>query len=260
MVACNACKSGLFVAGFGQVVANVSQVWSGPVLSCAVLSSDVLPSSVLSYAALTLYVVSCVSTDVIFVFFQFLLLLFPSLRVVALSLCLSRLLSVFVFCPRPCFEHLSTVQTCTPTPRAALYEQSDLSRPLYPCYHHMCIIAKGLGRAGHRCGHLRLAKWTQEPPRCSRETASHSAPASLPLPFQVAPFLHPVYSVVFTLCPNCSLAVLLPSMLMVLCIFQMITVPTFASGSNAKNVWHFSDHVVCRVDVSSLGLNVLSPP
>ena len=48
-------------AGFGYVVASVSQVWPGPVLSSVVLSYDVMSSSVLSRAALTLYVVPCVS-------------------------------------------------------------------------------------------------------------------------------------------------------------------------------------------------------
>ena len=68
---------------------------------------------------------------------------------------------------------------------------------------------------------------TEEPPRRPGETAGHSAPASLPLPFQIALFLHPV------LCGVQAVSQL-PSMLMVLRIFQMITVPTFASGSNAK--------------------------
>ena len=132
----------------------------GPVLSCAVLSSAVLPSSVLSHAALTLYVVSCVSTDVIFVSFCF--CCFPlSVLSLCLSVCLVFFLSVFVFCSRPCFEHLSTVQACTRTQMTALCVQSLLSRPLYPSFHCMCIILKGLGslqklaqEAEHRHGQL----------------------------------------------------------------------------------------------------------
>ena len=117
-----------------------------PVRSCPLMSCPVLSCPM---PALTLYVVSCVSTDVIFVFFQFLLLLFPSFRVVALSLCLVFFPSVFVFpfctgsgsnfhfCPRPCFEHLSKVQneglhlTCSPTSRAqsTLVPTACLSSP-----------------------------------------------------------------------------------------------------------------------------------
>ena len=80
---------------------------------------------------------------------------FPlSVLSLCLSVCLDFFLSVFVFCPRPCFEHLSTVQACTRTQMTALCVQSVLSRPLYPSFHCMCIIVKGLGRAGHRYGQL----------------------------------------------------------------------------------------------------------
>ena len=190
-----------------------------------------------------------------FVFFQFLLSLFPSFPVVPLSVCLSRIFpSVFVFplytgsgsnfnfCPRPCFGHLSTVQTWTPTQRTALYVQSHLSRPLYRCSHRMCIIAWAVSRGSHKqnddMANYRMGSCTEEPSGRSEETASHSAPASLPLPFRIAPFVAPFSRWCSNCVPTvrwlCAVSLLLPRMLMVLLIFQMITVHASDSGSNAK--------------------------
>ena len=60
-------------------------------------------------------------------------------------------------CPRPCFEHQSMGEACNPpTQRTTPTVWSVLSCPLWPCYHRMCVMAKGLDShrwLAHAAGH-----------------------------------------------------------------------------------------------------------
>ena len=141
---------------------------------------------------------------------------------------------------------------------------SVLSRPLYPCSHRMCLIAWAVSRSSHKqyndMANYGISSCTEEPSGRSEETASHSAPASLPLPFANRSFCCTLLSVVFKLCPNCSLAV---------CRFPAAAphvdgsahlsndhCPYFRFSLERKNAGHFSDHVVCHV--GSLRFDVLT--
>ena len=219
----------------------------GPVLFCPVQSCPLMSCPVLSCPMPLSPGMSCLVffKDVIFVFFQFLLLLFPSFLVVPLSVCLVFFPSVFVFpfctgsgsnfhfCPRPCFEHLSKAQnkgvhlTCSPTSRAhsTLVSTACVSSPMD------WAVSRSSHKQNNDVANYGIGSCTEEPSGRPGETAGHSAPASLPLPFRIDLFFAPCS----LWCSHCVPTVpWLCAVSLVLRIFQMITVHTFASSSNAK--------------------------
>ena len=100
---------------------------------------------------------------------------------------------------------------------------SVLSRPLYPCSHRMCLIAWAVSRSSHK-QHIDMANYgigscTQEPPGAPEKPQVSAPLRPFPLPFRIAPFLHPVLwcsHCVPTVPWLCDVSLLLPSMLMVL--------------------------------------------
>ena len=152
--------------------------------------------------------------------FSFCFCCFPlSVLSLCLSVCLVFFLSVFVFCPPPCFEHLSTVQACTRTQMTALCVQSVYhSRAHFTLLSTVCVSSSRdwvVSRSSHKqqnidMANCRVASCTQEPLRRSWETAGHSAPASLPLHLRNAlVLLHPFLCGVHTvsqLFPGCAAA------------------------------------------------------
>ena len=218
-----------------------------PVRSCPMMSCPVLSCP---FSALTWYVVSCVFIDVCFVFLQFLLVLFPYFSVDTFSVCLVFSQSVFVFlfykwsgshvhfCPRPCFEHLSTVQACIQTQRTALYVRSVFSRPL-------CFVAKGLGSlqklaqaAEHRYGQLPNSQLhTRATSALLGNRKSQRAMRPCPCLSESLLLFHPFLCGVQTvshLFHGCAVFPAAAPHVDGSAQLQMITVHTFASGSNAK--------------------------
>ena len=47
--------------------------------------------------------------------------------------------------PRPCSEHVSMGQSIRPHTQGTTSLRSPCSRPLWACYHRMCVIAKDTG-------------------------------------------------------------------------------------------------------------------
>ena len=205
---------------------------SCPVLSCPLPFSPSMSCLVFSYGCQ--FRILSVSA--------FAVSLFPCCRFV--SVCLVFFLSVFVFCPRPCFEHLSTVHrlkglhfTCSPTSRAHF--------TLVPT---VCVSCDP-----------RIAKWTQEPPRRPGINRRSQRPCVPPHALPNRSFLRPILcgvQAVSQLFHGCAAALHVDGSSH----FSNDHCPHVRFWLERQNVWHLSDHVVCRVDVSSLGLNVLSPP
>ena len=136
--------------------------------------------------------------------------------------------------------------------------QSDLSRPLYTCFHRMCIIANGLGslqklaQAEQRCSQLRNRQLHRGAIWALRGNRKSQRPCVPPLAFPNRSFCCTLFSVVFKPCPKCSLAV---------CRFPAAAPHVDGSAHlslERKNAGHFSDHVVCRVDVGSFRFDVLT--
>ena len=132
------------------------------------------------------------------------------------------------------------------------HRHRELHFTCIPCSHSHCTVVPtacvsspmdwAVSRGSHKqnddMANYRMGSCTEEPSGLSEETARHSAPASLPLPFRIAPFVAPFSrwcsNCVPTVSSLCAVSLLLPRMLMVLLIFQMITVHASDSGSNAK--------------------------
>ena len=111
-------------------------------------------------------------------------------------------------------------------------------------------VSRGSHKQNNDMANYRIGSCTKEPSGRPLETAGHSAPASLSVPFQIVPFLHPALCGVPTVPWLCAVSLLLPRMLVVLLIFQMITVHTFASDSNAK-LFDISATTLCVVWTSA---------
>ena len=219
MVACNAWVSGCLRLASGKW----SPVFPSVVRSCSILCGPVLccPAQCCPVLSRSLQVcrVLCFFKDVIFEFLQFLLLLVPSFPVVPLSVCLPSVFvfpfytgygSNFHFCPRPCFEHLSTVQTCTPKQRTThcAFRALAPALPLFPPHvsHRLGSLQK-LAQAVQRYGQLRDKQLHRGAIRALRGNRRSQRPSVPPLAFSESLLLlHPFVGGVQTvsqLFPGC---------------------------------------------------------